>query len=247
MIFKEFGDKRRPTIILLHGGGLSWWSFTEIIAFLKTEYYVVAPIIDGHGEDGATTFVSIRDSAQKLIRHIDANYQGKVLAICGVSLGAQIVVEVLSQRTDIAEFAVIQSALIVPHKGVTPLTVTACRLFYGLISRKWFARILAKVLCVKKDLFEQYYKDSQSISKESLIHFAVSNGSYTAPGALKSAKAKVLIIIGSKEIRRMDQSVRTLMSILPQSRVCIVPEMRHGELNLVHCKEYMALINRFMA
>jgi pimeloyl-ACP methyl ester carboxylesterase len=26
MKYKEFGNKKSPTIILLHGGGLSWWS-----------------------------------------------------------------------------------------------------------------------------------------------------------------------------------------------------------------------------
>lgn len=26
MKFKEFGNRELPTIIFLHGGGLSWWS-----------------------------------------------------------------------------------------------------------------------------------------------------------------------------------------------------------------------------
>ncbi len=67
MKYKTFGDKTRPVIILLHGEGLSWWSLMSIVRLLQTEYYIVTPIIDGHGEDGATDFISIRACAKKLL------------------------------------------------------------------------------------------------------------------------------------------------------------------------------------
>jgi pimeloyl-ACP methyl ester carboxylesterase len=50
MIFEKFGDKNMPVIILLHGGGLSWWSWKYQIEAFQKYYYVVTPIIDGHGE-----------------------------------------------------------------------------------------------------------------------------------------------------------------------------------------------------
>lgn len=73
MLFKETENKSLPTIILLHGGGLSWWSLKPIINQLQDKYHVVTPVIDGHGEDGFETFVSIEDSATKLINYIDNN------------------------------------------------------------------------------------------------------------------------------------------------------------------------------
>lgn len=248
MKYKEFGDKTSPTIILLHSGGLSWWSFTDIIHLLKTEYHIVTPVIDGHDEDGLTTFISIQDSAQKLIQYIDTNYKGKVLAIGGVSLGAQIVVEVLSKKADIAKYAILESASVVPLTAITTRFMAfSCQLFYGIICKKSFAKMRAKAHCIKKDMFERYYEGSLNISKQSLVNIAMSNAGYAVPDALRNTEAKILIIIGSKEIRMMDKSVRKLMSMLPQSQVCIVPGMKHGEVSLVHCTEYLALINHFMA
>jgi len=75
MKFKEFGQSDLPTIILLHGGGLSWWSIKNVIDDLQQNYHVVTPIIDGHGDDGDTIFVSIEDSASKL------NTMGKFLQL----------------------------------------------------------------------------------------------------------------------------------------------------------------------
>lgn len=247
MKYKEFGDSIHPTIILLHGGGLSWWSFTDLIHLLKETYHIVTPIIDGHGEDGDTIFVSIQDSAQKLIQYIDEKHQGKVFAICGLSLGAQIIVDVLAQRADIAKYIVIESALVMPLSGVTRFIAKSSSLFYSLIHQKWFARMQAKALYVRENLFDQYYSDSQNISKQSLTNISASNADYTAPDTLKITKAKVLIIIGGEEVRIMDKSVRKLISMLPQARVCIVPDMKHGELSLSRCKEYLALIKQFMA
>ena len=246
MKFKEFGDRVHPTIILLHGEGLSWWSFQGIISSMETGYHVVTPIIDGHGEDGATTFISIQDSAQKLIQYIDTNYQGKVFAIGGVSLGAQIVVEVLSRRMDIAKYAVLESASIIPARGIAPLKVLAYELFYGLMRKKWFAKMRAKSYRIKKDMFERYYMDCLNLSKESLIHIAMSAVDYAAPAALKDTKARIMIVIGSGEIRKMDSSVHRLICMFPQSQVCIVPGMNHGELSFLDSHEHSALLKRFI-
>ncbi|SBV94725.1 Alpha/beta fold family hydrolase [uncultured Eubacteriales bacterium] len=246
MKYKEFGDETNPTILLLHGEWLSWWSFKDIIDFLKTDYHIVAPIIDGHGEDSETTFLSIQESAQRIIQYIDANLQGKVFAICGVSLGAQIVIEILSKRVGIAKYAVVESTLVVPNKRPFEIRTIAARLVLALIHQKWLAWLFSKKLCVSPETFLQYYQDSQNISYASWINIEKSRTHYVAPSTLSKSDTKVLIIIGSKEIKAMDKSVRLLMNGIPQSRVCIVPEMRHGELSLAHCTEYLALIQYCM-
>ena len=35
MNFKEYGDNNKDTIMLLHGGGLSWWNYREEAEKLK--------------------------------------------------------------------------------------------------------------------------------------------------------------------------------------------------------------------
>lgn len=35
MIIKEYGNKNKETIILLHGGGLNWWNYIGEIELLK--------------------------------------------------------------------------------------------------------------------------------------------------------------------------------------------------------------------
>ena len=247
MIFKETDNKDLPTIILLHGGGLSNWSFQNIVKQLQSDFHVVTPIIDGHGEDGEEEFISISDSAMKLISYIDTQCNGKVFAIGGLSIGAQIVTEVLSHREDIAEYAIIESALVYPIKGTAEMTVPVYKLCYGLLKKRWFSKMQAKALCVSPDMFERYYQDSIKISRQSLINITLSNGNYDLKSSISNTKSKVLIIVGEKEIRIMKKSAQRLHDAIGGSELYIAPKMKHGEISLRYPQKYIELMKSFFA
>ena len=247
MIFKETPNKELPTIIMLHGGGLSSWSLHSIAEQLQSEFHVVTPILDGHGEAGNEEFISIEDSANKLIEYIDVNCAGKVFAIGGLSIGAQIAIEVLSKRTNIADYAILESALVYPIKGTSAMTVPTYKLFYGLVKKRWFSKLQAKTLCVLPDMFEQYYRDSLKMSKQSLINITLSNGNYTLKSSIADTKAKVLIVVGEKEIGIMKKSAKRLHETVQGSELYIAPAMKHGELSLVYPEKYIALLKLHFA
>lgn len=247
MLFKETENKALPTIILLHGGGLSWWSLKSIIVQLKENFHVVTPIIDGHGEDGNETFISIENSAQKLIKYIDNQHNGKVYAIGGLSIGAQIVTEVLTLRNEIADYAIIESALVYPIKGTAFMTVPTYKLVYSLIKNRWFSKLQAKTLCVPEKMFDKYYEDSLKITKQSLINITLSNGNYNLKSSISSTNAKTLVIVGEKEINIMKKSGQRLHEVIADSELYIAPDMGHGEMSLLHPEKYVDLIRNFFS
>ena len=70
MEYKEYGSKNNDIIILLHGGGLSWWNYIDEISLLENEFHIVIPILDGHsGSD--TNFTSIESNALEIINFIN--------------------------------------------------------------------------------------------------------------------------------------------------------------------------------
>lgn len=242
MLFKEFGDPGRPVIVLIHGGGLSWWSLEDVIGRLAGKYRIVAPIIDGHGEDGDETFQSIEDSAEKLIGYVDRTCGGRVFALAGLSLGAQIAVEALSVRHSIAQFAVLESALVCPMKAVTQLAVPAYKLLYGLARRRWFAGAQAKALGLPEGMFERYYEDSLRLTRQTLTNIALSNGRYALKPTVSGTKARTLILVGGEEIGEMQASARKLLETIRGSSLHVASGMKHGELSLRHPQEYCALL-----
>ena len=239
MLFREAGNREFPTIILLHGGGLSDWSWDNVVQKLEHQYHIVTPVIDGHGDDGETEFISIADSATKLISYIDATLGGKVFAVGGLSIGAQITAEVLSVRNDIAEYAILESTLVYPIKGTSILTVPTYKLLYGMIKRRWFSKLQAKSLGIPEDFFERYYSDSLKISRQTLINITLCNGTYRLKDSIRNTSAKVLILVGSKEIGMIKKSAEMLHSQIKGSKLYTAERMRHGELSLVYPQKYL--------
>lgn len=41
MVVKEYGAENEDVIVLLHGGGLSWWNFIGEIELLKNDFHLV--------------------------------------------------------------------------------------------------------------------------------------------------------------------------------------------------------------
>lgn len=245
MKFKEFGDKNMPVIIFLHGGGLSWWSWKPQIEALQKNYCIITPIIDGHGDDFDTTFVSIKKSAENVIKYIKENCNGKVFAICGLSIGAQIVVEILSEQSDITENAVIESALVYPIKMALTLTVPMYNMCYGLIKKRWYAKLQAKTLNVPDELFDSYFEDSSRMTKKSLINITKSNGNYPIPKALCKTKAKTLILVGEKELSIMKKSATLLHDTINGSILKVIEKSGHGEISLIYPDKYLDLLQQF--
>jgi pimeloyl-ACP methyl ester carboxylesterase len=225
---------------------LSWWSCRDVVRGLQGRYFVVTPILDGHGEDCDTEFVSIEDSAQKLIRRIDERYGGRIFALCGLSLGAQITAEALAQRSDLAEYAVIESALVFPL-GFARLSESAINLTYGLIKKRWFAKLQAKSLALPEELFEEYFEDSKKITLPSLLNVTRSNAAYTAKPTLRKTTAKVLVAAGLEEPSVMRKSAELLHEALPGSQLYLLPGLRHGELSVGHGGDYAELLIRFFS
>ena len=245
MLFHSFGSPEKPTVILLHGAGLSWWAYRKVAELMAEEYYVVLPTIDGYGEDGAETFESIECSAEKLIAYIKREHHGHVFAIGGLSLGAQIVVEVLCQQADIADYAVLESALVIPIPGTRAMAAPAVSMSYGLIRKRWFSKLQSKALSLPDEMFEDYFADSMKVSRKSLMNTLLSNGTYALKGELSRTQAKTLILVGSKEVSAEIKSANKLHEAISGSELFIAPGLKHGELSLIHPEMFVGKLNAF--
>ena len=245
MTLTEFGKQNKDTILLLHGGGLSWWNYREVAELLAERYHVVLTVLDGHG-DSDVPFTTIEENAAKLISYIDTHFDGQVLAIGGLSLGGQIAVEMLSQRRDCCRYALIESALVKPTKLTAALIAPTFGASFGLIKQKWFARLQASYLGIPKELFDDYYRDTCKISKADMISFLKANSLYTIKPSLSATKAKVKIVAGSREQGNVLDSAKLLQKTIPGSSVEILAGFRHGDLSINHPETYARILTEWI-
>ena len=237
----EFGQQNPDVVMLLHGGGLSWWNYQEVAKRLAEQYHVVLPVLDGHADSDAP-FASIEDNAARLISYIDAHFGGQVLAIGGLSLGGQIAVEMLSQRKDICRYAFLESTLVKPSKLTAAMIGPAFGMSYGLVRQKWFAKLQADYLGIPKPLFDDYFRDTCAISRADMIAFLKANSLYTIKPGLSETTAKTKIVAGAKEPKSIRDSAKLLRDAIPGSRMEILPGLRHGDLSLNEPERYISVL-----
>ena len=245
MTVMEFGQQNRGVVMLLHGGGLSWWNYREVAKRLAEQYHVVLPVLDGHADSDAP-FTSIEDNAARLISYIDAHFGGQVLLLGGLSLGGQIAVEMLSQRKDICRYALIESALVKPSKLTAAMIGPTFGMSYGLIKQKWFAKLQADYLGIPKPLFDDYFRDTCKIGKVDMIAFLKANSLYTIQPSLSETTAKTKIVAGAKEPKSIRDSAKLLREAIPGSRMEILPGLRHGDLSINHPAHYVRMLTEWI-
>ena len=138
------------------------------------------------------------------------------LLIAGLSLGGQILLEMLALRKDICQYAIVESAAIIPDKLTASLVAPLFSMSFPLIQKKWFAKMQFRYLGIRADLFEHYYEDTVKLSKQNLIAFTKASSLYQVKKNLKNSLACVRIIVGEKETKKMHAS-RYLHDLTRQS------------------------------
>ena len=246
MRYVEYGKENDNIILLLHGGGLSWWNYEEVAKSLQNDYHIILPILDGHAESDKP-FTTIEDNADEIIAFIDAHLGGSVFLIGGLSLGGQILLEILSQRNDICKYAIIESALVIPSKLMYSMIKPAFGSCYGLIQYKWFSKLQFKSLKIKSDLFDCYFKDTCAISKKDMIAFLQANSLYSLKESIKNCTAKVYVLIGGKENNTMQKSAKIIHQTLQESILQVLPGLSHGEFSINQGKDYANKLREIIA
>lgn len=238
MNYKEYGKQNKDVVILLHGGGLSWWNYREEAEMLQNDFHVIIPILDGHAESDRE-FTTIENNAKEVISFIEEEFGGSVLLIGGLSLGGQILLEILSRRGDICRYALVESALVVPSRYTYAMIKPVFGSCYGLIHHRWFSKLQFKSLRMKKELFNNYYRDTCAITKQDMIAFLQANSLYSIKESIRNCTAKVRVFVGEKENSAMKTSAKIIHEKLKGSSLQIFPKMYHGEFSLNHAGNYV--------
>ena len=254
MKFHEFGDKNSPNIILIHGGGNSWWNYLRQARILSEEYHVILPTLDGHGEENQVDYVSTENSALEILDYIKKNCNGKLFAIGGVSLGGQIVMEILSQDSEIVEKAIIDGSICIPQPKLARISILLVSLFGKLMFSKFACKIQLSLMdkmypkiAYPDELKRYYMEDMPRTPVKTLITiYKTYMQHYKLKSTISKSKAKVFYIYGEKELNCVKESARLFQQVHPNTILYEAKDYNHGYLSTYLPQEWVELICPFL-
>ena len=254
MIFHEFGDKNFPHILLIHGGGSSWWNYLRQAQILSDKYHVILPTLDGHGEEYQKDYISTEDSALQIMDYIKNNCDGKLFAVGGVSLGGQIAIELLSLDSDIAQKAIIDGSICIPQPNLSRISTIVVKIFGKLMFSKSASKIQLSLMkkiypnmAYPEEIENYYMEDMPRLPMKTLVKmYKTYMGKYRLKESITESKAQVLYIYGEKEMRCVKESAKLFQKMHPD---CILYEAKgynHGYLSAYLPLEWIKLVNPFL-
>lgn len=240
--------------MLIHGGGNSWWNWLRQARVLSEHYFVILPTLDGHGEEFAVPYISTENSADQLLSYIETSCQGHLYALCGVSLGGQIVMELLSRKADLAQKAIIEGSLCIPQPAMAKYCMAIVRFCGGLLFSSRSCRfqiaampyLLPKKMQYPPEIRSCYLEDMPRIRKESLYNmYATYMMQYRLKDSIRRTKAQVMYWYGEKEMKCVKESARLFQSYVPSCQIYEAKGYNHGYLSIYLPEEWLALAEPF--
>lgn len=233
MHIQEIGAKNGPTIVFLHGGGMSGWMWKKQLEYFN-DYHCIVLDLPEHGKSSNDGPFSISDCARRIADLIESKAHGKKAHVIGHSLGARILVELLTTRPNVIDHAVIASALFRPMPFMRLMHRPF--IFYTLMTWLLWLSKLTNIMSLYLRAFqfpdatyvENARADFPNFTSDRL--YRIYDEVYrhlTLPKGLAEVPVPTLVIAGEKESKAMRESFLDIVSIMPNAHAVFIKKADH--------------------
>ena len=227
LFVRESGPVGAPAIVFLHGGRMSGWCWQPVVERMQ-QYHCLVPDLPQFGksfQQGPFEMGRAADAVAELIRSRVGAGRAHVV---GLSLGAQVGMQLLTSDSKLVDRAVLCGTVINTKAGVELMQHLAVPLarttwFRRAIRRRWNARhggIPAAGL-------DDYRDDVNLITGAQFAHIVAASARFTLPDRLDELDTPALFLTGDKETRLAQRSAAALAQKMPNGVDRAASGMRH--------------------
>jgi len=221
----ESGNKKKPAIVFLHGGGLSSKSWIPVMDKMESAFYCLAPDLPEQGKSFSIKPFSLDDSSGKVAEIIREKVPGKKAHLVGLSLGGALVLTMLRLCPEVIETAMVTGTAAKLGKGLGKFSISMLWMlkFYS-------AKTLVEATIKQQGIPAQYrdlvYDDLLLTGPDLGFNKSIISEIVKMELPLKNEKP-LLACIGSKETIPAKQAAKKLVRLVPHTQGVIVPGLNH--------------------
>ncbi len=226
LFVRSFGPDHAPTVVLLHGGGASGWTW-EPVARCLADFHCLVPDLPEHGQSATDEPFSLAGAASEVADLVRQQAHGAKAHVMGVSLGAQTALQLLATQPGLVSRTVVSGALVRPIPGLWILPILL-RLYMPIRSFPPLVWLNQWSYGVPRHYRAEFRADTRRMNAETLGRVLRENYRFRVPPSLRGAEAPTLVLVGEREPRVVRASARDLADILPRGEARLALGMRHN-------------------
>ena len=229
LFIKETGKNNDKTILFLHSEVTAGWMWDkQVKAF--SDYHCIVPDLPGHGKSAEVKPFTMQSAADMIIDIIKNHAHGGKAHLVGISLGAQIIIQILNMAPEVVDRALISGALArnsQPTENFLKLLNHLIKVY--LPDKDKTIRIMSYVRSynIPKNLRSNFKESTYVIEPDSLNGIIRENMLFRMPFGLNNANIPVLVITGQKEFIIIKESAINLLKALPNSKGAMALKVGH--------------------
>jgi pimeloyl-ACP methyl ester carboxylesterase len=236
------GNQNGIPILFIHGGGGAIWTWKEVIPFLD-DFRCILVDLPEHGKTGVGagdfTISSASAKMAELIRTLLPEGKANVV---GLSVGGQMVVEMLAKTPEVINSAIVSSAQLFPmpgdNLGFYSKFVMDTAYWMAIAPFKnfdpWIRLNMKYSAGIPDRYFEIFKENFQSLTLGSWSHVMVDNFRYRIPAGLEKVNLPVLLLAGTKEYGSIHDSHNLLARTLSNNINLQVGESKNWSMAQEH-------------
>ncbi|MDX2139094.1 MAG: alpha/beta fold hydrolase [Chloroflexota bacterium] len=232
------GVQGAPTIVFLHGAGVSSWMWTEQIEALASDFHTLAIDLPGNGESYQTEWRSFDDSAAQVADIIRQRASGGKAHIVGLSLGGYVALSLLEHHAEVVESVLVSGVTARPLSSPQMLGLMrlVARLQSHIMYWRPLVRMQARMMNLPDEVIPLMLRDTQRLSAAALTRIYDELLPYSLPARLHSPIARrLLAVAGEAEVKAIVTSLPDFLKLTPSHLVQarFAPKAHHawpGEL-----------------
>lgn len=241
LYLEEYGRENKETILLLHGGGAGAWMWKKVIPLLS-DFHCLVPDLPEHDHNADVKPFTFSKTSELMMEIISEKAHGGRPHLVGLSLGAQLGVQMLSDYPEIIRSAFLSSPMLKPVFGSNLgfLNENVLRWSHRIFMKPlknwdWWIQLNMKYSAgIPQEFFPDFKRVFQTMDENAFTRIMTAGMVFRLPPGLEQVTTRTLVTVGSREYRTMKESAKLLAAALPNARAYIVSTERQHNLAESH-------------
>ncbi|WP_019588528.1 alpha/beta fold hydrolase [Deinococcus apachensis] len=193
----EHGDRAQPTVVFLHGAGVTSWMWHDTMQALP-QLHSLAPDLPGLGQSAHLGPFKVASAARQLATFIAERATDGRAHVVGHSLGGAVAAHLTAHFPQVVRSATLIGVTARPIRFEGAL-VWAMVGLGPLIRTPWMIRMQARALGVPSHAWAMFERDQQAMTGAVLRAVMTEGVRFRVPPGLRLAGVPLLTLVGLRE------------------------------------------------